>query len=68
MDTSDLGAEWLEQLCVRAQVSGLNPSTAQGVDFRAKITWLVGPFQDLKKIAIFDSILEFQKILITTGW
>jgi len=33
MDTTDLGAEWLEQLCVMAQVSGSNPSTAQ----RAKI-------------------------------
>jgi len=36
MDTSDLGAEWLEQLRVRAQVSDLNPSIAQRADFSTK--------------------------------
>ena len=51
MDTSDLGVEWLEQLRVRAQVTGLNPNIAQRVDFRAKSPG--GAFLGFKKKLLF---------------
>jgi hypothetical protein len=53
MDTSDLGAEWLVQLRVRAQVSGSNPSSVQ----RAKNS-VTCDFSRFKKITIFS--LDFE--------
>ena len=65
MDTSDLGAKWFEQLRVKVQVSGANPSTAQRVDFRTGCGAFLG---FLKILLFFNLILEFLKILITTDW
>ena len=64
MDTSDLGVEWLEQLHLKAYVQIL---AARGFS-REKSHDLWGLLGILKKVIFFYSILEFVKILITTGW